>query len=111
MKIETRFNYESVDHDKQNEVHAVVSLKAPKLDWEKKRQPICVIPVIDASTSMGGEKIEFAKQSVLKLIDQLQPGDYAGLAAFGSDVFSIAEPREMTQVQKDELKAKVGAIC
>jgi Ca-activated chloride channel family protein len=110
MKIETKFTHESVDHSQENDVHAVITLKAPKLDWEKKRQPICVIPVIDISSSMSGEKLDFAKKSVLKLLDQLQPGDYCGVVAFGSDIFEISEPREMTQSQKEELKTKVGAL-
>lgn len=110
MKIETNFTFDSVDHSKENEVHAVITLKAPKLDWEKKRQPICVLPVIDISTSMSGEKLEYAKMSVIKLIDQLQPDDYCGVVAFGSRVIPLAEPRKMTQTQKDALKAKVGAV-
>ena len=110
MKIETRFTFDSVDHSKENEVHAVISLKAPKLDWQKKRQPICIVPVIDISSSMSGQKLDYAKKSVLKLIDQLQPGDYCGLVAFGSNVFPVADPREMTQSQKDDLKAKVGGL-
>ena len=110
MKIETKFTHESVDHSKENDIHAVITLKAPKLDWEKKRQPVCIIPVIDVSSSMQGQKLDYAKKSVLKLIDQLQPGDYCGVVAFGSRVLPVAEPREMTQSQKDELKAKVGAL-
>jgi Ca-activated chloride channel family protein len=110
MKIETKFTHESVDHSKENEIHSVITLKAPKLDWKNKRQPICVIPVIDISTSMQGQKLDYAKKSVMKLIDQLQPGDYCGAVAFGSRVFPVAEPREMTQVHKDALKAAVGAL-
>jgi len=110
MEIKARFTFDSVDHSKENELHAVISLKAPEVEWQKKRQPICVIPVVDVSTSMSGEKLDYARQSVLKLIDQLQPGDYCGLVAFGSNVHQVAKPREMTQAQKDELKAKVGKL-
>jgi len=110
MKIEAKSTFEKVDHSEENEIHAVITLKAPKTEWEKDRQPICIIPVIDISTSMGGQKIEYAKQSVLKLIDNLSPGDYCGLVAFSSDVHSIAEPMEMTQSKKDELKGKVGQL-
>jgi Ca-activated chloride channel family protein len=110
MKIETKFTHESVDHSKENNIHAVITLKAPKIDWEKKRQPICIIPVIDVSSSMSGVKLDYAKKSVLKLIDQLQPGDYCGVVAFGSEIIEVAELREMTQAQKDDLKSKVGAL-
>ena len=33
MKIQTRFTHDKVRFDKINDVHLVVSLKAPKLDW------------------------------------------------------------------------------
>lgn len=110
MKVDAQFTHARVDHSKKNEIHAVVTLQAPKIDWQKDRQPICVVPVLDISTSMGGQKIEYAKQSIMKLIDNLQPGDYCGLAAFGSEVFPIAKPMEMTQARKDDLKAKVGNL-
>lgn len=110
MKITTAFTFDKVDFSKENEIHAVVTLKAPKIDWEKKRQPICVIPVIDVSSSMAGDKIEYAKQTILKLIDHLAPGDYCGLVAFDSNVHSIAEPRELSQNNRETLKAKVGQL-
>ena len=72
MKVEARFTHDKLDHSKQNEIHVVVSLTAPKKDWEKERQPICIIPVIDVSGSMQGEKLDYAKQSVIKLIDHLR---------------------------------------
>ena len=110
MKITTQFTYDKVDFSKENEIHAVITLTAPKIDWEKKRAPICIIPVIDVSSSMAGEKLDYAKQSVLKLIDHLAPGDYCGLVAFDSSVHSIAEPRELSQGNRDQLKAKVGQL-
>jgi len=110
MKITTTFTHDKVDFSKENEIHAVITLKAPKIEWEKKRAPICVIPVIDVSSSMAGDKIEYAKQSLLKLIDNLAPGDYCGLVAFDSNVHSIAEPRELSQSNRDVLKAKAGQL-
>ncbi|HEY8096898.1 MAG TPA: VWA domain-containing protein, partial [Methylobacter sp.] len=111
MKIETSLTHEKVRYDQENEVHLVLTLTAPKKDWQNRRPPICVIPVVDISGSMNGPKLEYAKQSVIKLIDHLQPGDYCGLAAFSTDVYPIAPPREMTQAQKEELKSKVGAMA
>lgn len=110
MKIKTSFTYDKVDFSKENEIHAVITLTAPKIDWEKRRAPICIIPVIDVSSSMQGEKLDYAKQSVLKLIDHLAPGDYCGLVAFDSNVHPIAEPRELSQNNRDSLKAKVGQL-
>ena len=110
MKITTKFTHDKVRHDKTNDVHLVVSLKAPKLDWEAKRPPVCIIPVIDVSTSMSGDKLDYAKKTLIKLIDHLRPGDYCGLGAFSTDTYPIQAPVEMTQSSKDALKGKVGAL-
>lgn len=110
MKTTAAFTHDKVRHDQDGDVHLVLTLTAPKKDWKVRRPPVCVIPVIDNSGSMSGDKLHFAKQSVLKLIDQLQPGDYCGIVAFESRVHPIAPPREMTQAQKDDLKAKVGSV-
>lgn len=110
MKINVQSSFDKVKFDEGKEIHLVVSLVAPKMEWQKKRPPICVVPVIDVSGSMSGAKLEYAKQSIMKLIDHLQPGDYCGLVAFESSVYAIAEPMEMTQSKKDELKKKVGEM-
>jgi Ca-activated chloride channel family protein len=112
MKLDTqaRLTFDSVQFDKDTDAHLVVSLKAPKIDWQAKRPRVCIIPVIDISPSMMGQKLEYAKQSVLKLIDHLQPGDFCGVVAFGGEVFTVSKPVEVTQARKDELKAKVGQL-
>lgn len=110
MKINTRTTFDSVDHSKENEIHLVTSLTAPETDWKNKRAPIAILPVIDISGSMDGEKLDYAKKSVIKLIDHLKPGDYCGLVAFGSDVHPISELVEVTQYQKDSLKASAGDL-
>ncbi len=110
MKIQTRFTHDKVRFDKPNAVHLVVSLKAPKLDWEAKRPPVCIIPVIDISGSMEGEKLDYAKKTLLKLVDHLRPGDYCGLGAFATEVHEIQAPIEMTQASKDALKNRIGDL-
>lgn len=110
MNIEARFTHTKVQFDKSNKSHLVITLKAPKLDWQSKRMPICVIPVIDVSGSMQGDKLAYTKQSVMKLIDNLKPGDYCGLFTFGNGAREISAPVEMTQAKKNELKAKVGGL-
>ena len=110
MKIQTRFTHDKVRFDKPHDVHLVVSLKAPKLDWETKRPPVCIIPIIDVSGSMKGEKLDYAKKTLLKLVDHLRPGDYCGLGAFATQVYEIQAPIEMTQASKDALKNRIGDL-
>jgi len=111
VKIQARFTHDKVRFNKTNDVHLVVSLKAPKLDWETKRPRVCIIPIIDVSGSMMGEKLDFAKKTILKLVDHLSPGDYCGLGAFATEVHEIQAPVEMTQASKDALKNRIGDLC
>jgi Ca-activated chloride channel family protein len=110
MKTTAQLTYEKVRFDEAKDVHLVVSLAAPHLDGSAPRAPVCVIPVIDVSGSMQGEKLHFARQSVMKLIDHLAPGDLCGVVTFSTRVETLAAPAEMTQARKDELKGLVGKL-
>ena len=110
MKVDARFPLDSYVHSKSTETHLVLSLTAPAVDWQAKRAPVFVLPVIDVSPSMEGNKIEYAKKSAIKLIDNLKPGDYCGLVTFSGTAETIFVPQEMTQSKKDALKAKVGEL-
>lgn len=110
MEIFARFSHEQVDHAQDNKIHLVVTLKAPTLDWVTKRPQLCVLPVIDLSGSMEGPKLHYAKQSLEKLVDQLQDGDYAGLIGFESRVHVLTKPQKVTAEFKDQLKAKIRGL-
>lgn len=110
MLLKTGFTFDKVLFSQVNKNHLVVSLEAPPLSKSERRLPICIVPVIDISGSMQGSKLDYAKKSVLKLIDHLQPGDFCGIVTFGSDASVVAAPAELTQARKDELKIAVGKI-
>jgi len=108
MKIEARHTFDQVRHDVDTDAHLVISLTAPSAT--AKRPRIFVMPVMDVSGSMGmGNKMEYAKRSVLKLIDHLQEGDYCGLVAFDDRVRSYP-PTEITPQTKELLKAEVNKL-
>ena len=54
-------------------------------------EPLSLAIVLDRSGSMEGEKITRAKESVLRFISLMEPGDRASLFAFSDDV-SALEP-------------------
>jgi Ca-activated chloride channel family protein len=110
MEILARFTHNQIDHTQDSNVHFVVSLKAPTLDWMQKRPKLCVVPVIDLSGSMQGDKLHYAKQSMLKLVDQLADGDFAGLIAFESRVHMIVDPQPVTADLKDKLKTSINQL-
>lgn len=88
----------------------LVELHAPPVDWQSSRPPLCVLPVIDVSGSMGGAKLRYAKESAKKLIDHLAPGDFCGLVTFTTDVTVVAPPVEMTVARKTQLKAAIDQL-
>lgn len=110
MKPTAQLTFEKLRFDEGKDAHLVVSLAAPHEDASAPRAPVCVIPVIDVSGSMAGAKLHFAKQSILKLVDHLAPGDFCGVVAFSKEVETLAAPAEMTQARKDALKATVGRL-
>lgn len=110
MKTTARLTFEKVRFDRPKDAHLVVSIAAPPGDPRGARAPVCVIPVLDVSGSMQGEKLHYAKQSILKLVDHLAPGDFCGVVVFAGRVETLAAPAELTQARKDALKAAVEQL-
>jgi Ca-activated chloride channel family protein len=110
MKATAQLTFEKLRCDEAKDAHLVVSLAAPHQDSTAPRARVCVIPVLDVSGSMAGPKLHFAKQSILKLVDHLAPGDFCGVVAFSREVETLAAPAAMTQERKDALKALVGRL-
>jgi len=113
MEIQARLTHDKLNHAQDNNVQLVVSLTAPQLDWVAKRPNLCVVPVIDLSGSMSGGKLEYAKESMGKLVDQLQPGDIVGLIGFEGRIHKLMEPQLATAEVKTKLKniiSKLGPL-
>ena len=110
MKTTASLPFEKIRFDLPFRTHLVVGLEAPTVDWESRRPPVCVIPVVDVSGSMAGAKLEKAKKSVQKLIDHLAPGDFCGVVTFTDHVEVVSPPVQMTQGHKDVLKAAVERL-
>ena len=104
MKIEARSTFSQIRFDQGKDAHLVLSLTAPALDASTPRPGICIIPCIDVSGSMAGQKLEFAKRSVLKLVDHLRPTDYCGVIAFESSIHDVAKPEQLANGAKDRIK-------
>jgi len=110
MDTTARLAHQSLRFDAVARTHLVVTLTAPPLDAAAKRPPVCVVPVVDVSGSMAGDKLFMAKQSLLKLIDHLGPADRCGVVAFATDVRVVSPAVEMTPEAKARLKLQVGDL-
>lgn len=110
MEILARFPYSQIDHTKDNEGHLVLSLVAPAIDWVTQRPKLAVLPCIDLSGSMQGPKLEYAKKSLRKLVDQLTPGDICGLFSFESNFHEVVKPGPATPEFKEKLRAAIDRL-
>ena len=107
MEILARFTHSQINYNQDSDVHLVVSLKAPTLAWMEKRPRLCVLPTVDLSGSMQGSKLDYAKKSLLKLVDQLAEGDFAGLVGFEDRAHILEKPQQVTAEFKDRLKKTI----
>jgi Ca-activated chloride channel family protein len=110
MKTTARLTHDRIRFDEPKDLHLLLELHAPAVDWQSRRPPVCVLPVLDVSGSMDGPKLHYAKQSVLKLVDHLAPGDFCGLVTFTTGVTVVSPPVEMTLARKAELKVAIGRL-
>jgi len=111
MKIISKFDYSRVLYSKQNNLNLLIQSIAPKVILkEGSRKPLNIITAIDTSTSMGGPKIDYAKKSLLKLIDHLSPNDTLGIISFSSDVRVVSKPMKMTSENKEKFKTEVKSL-
>jgi uncharacterized membrane protein len=68
---------------------------------EKEKPSLAMILVIDKSGSMGGEKMEMAKEAAKSAVELLGPSDKIGVIAFEGDTFWVSD------VQSASAKGKV----
>jgi len=110
MEIQAQFAHLKLNHDQDNETFLVVTLTAPTIDWMEKRPAIAVLPVIDISGSMAGDKLEYAKKSALKLVEHLKPGDVCGLITFETRVAVPVPPGPITPELKEQLRNAINKL-
>jgi Ca-activated chloride channel family protein len=110
MKTTAKFNYDSVPFNQDNEIHLVVGLEAPLLSNQEERSPICLVACVDVSGSMGGDKIHYAKQSALKMVEHLGAKDRFGVVTFNNSAVTVIKPMLMTAENKENAKTEIGKL-
>jgi Ca-activated chloride channel family protein len=99
ISLSARLEFQKIPFGKKKEAHLLVTLEGQKYQGERK--PLSLAAVVDVSGSMSGEKIEFAKRSLKKLVEHMTDQDTLAILAFTDDVFTVTEPARMTQEAKD----------
>src|SRR5207248_2629456 len=75
---------------------------------EKEKPSLAMILVIDKSGSMGGVKMEMAKDAAKAAVELLGPKDKVGVIAFDGDLFWIAEVQ--SAANKGQIIDKISGI-
>jgi Mg-chelatase subunit ChlD len=85
----------------------------------KGRAPMAVFLLIDRSNSMGynsrrhdirdGEKMRYAREAALALVEQLRPEDRVGVIAFDSDPYVLGPLRTLSE-QREVLEDRIARL-
>ncbi len=86
MKIDVSLDVNLLAVQQHEELTALVELTAPSATAEQQRPPCALVVVLDRSGSMGGGRLDGAKQALTSLVTRLQPDDVFGLVVFDTEV-------------------------
>jgi Ca-activated chloride channel homolog len=92
MRIEARQDRTLIRSGASSTRYALVSLRAPAAPPRTGRIPVNVALVLDRSGSMGGAKIQLARQAVEQAIRQLRPEDRFSIVIYDTQVDLLVEP-------------------
>lgn len=108
ISLSARLSHGKVALSKKHEVHLLVSLEGEKASGDRK--PLTLGVAIDCSGSMAGEKIEYARRSLAKLVEHLTDADTLGIVAFSDSVWTVVPAARMTQEAKDRARAEIDGL-
>ena len=95
MQVNAHLDVDVVAVEQEDEVTVLLELAAPAAAADSARPPAGVEVVLDRSGSMDGERLDAAKQALVRLVDRLQPGDRFGLVAFDDEVRVVVPAGEL----------------
>jgi len=87
-----------------------IELTSPTADPSRKRFPLNLGLVLDRSGSMQGAKIEQAKQTLKKIVEQMSDDDVVSVVAFDDVVRTIASGTRISSASRPELLADIDHL-
>ncbi len=93
----------------ERRIFADIDLYADASAQAKDRAPISMAVVLDTSGSMGGEKIDQAKRSVIQLLRDMRDDDEIAFVRYSSDS-ELVQPLARIGDVREKLIAKVQAL-
>lgn len=96
--------------DLGTDLDLLIRFQAPLPPKDLQRKPLCLLPVVDVSGSMGGGKLAGVQRALKRVAEHLRPGDFLGLVTFDSDVQVPMHPAELTQETRRRFIAEVALL-
>lgn len=96
MQVSTHADVDVVAVEQEDQVTVMLELVAPTADTEQSRPVATVQVVLDRSGSMDGDRLDAAKEALIRLVDRLDPTDRFGVVAFDDEVQLVVPAGALT---------------
>jgi Ca-activated chloride channel family protein len=96
-------------YDGNENPYLYVNIKSREYKNDRKRLPLNISLVLDRSGSMAGDKIDYAKQAAMFVVDQLNSNDILSIVNYDDKVQVTSASQQVKN--KEMLKAAIDQIC
>lgn len=96
MHVNAHADVDVVAVEQDDQVTVMLELVAPTAQTDSTRPPATVQVVLDRSGSMDGERLDAAKEALVRLVDRLDPTDCFGVVAFDDEVQVVVPAAGLT---------------
>jgi Ca-activated chloride channel family protein len=109
IRLQMRTSGGCLLYDDNENPYLYVNIKSGEYKNDRKRVPLNISLVLDRSGSMAGDKIDYAKQAAMFVVEQLNSNDILSIVNYDDkvQVTSASQPVK----NKEMLKAAIDQIC
>lgn len=108
ITVAARLEFQKIAFGNKKDAHLLITLEGEK--YNGARKPLSVVAVVDVSGSMQGQKIDYARRSLKKLVEHLTDQDTLAILCFSTDVFTAFETSRMTAEAKTKAISEVEKL-
>lgn len=110
MQVKMKADVELIAREVPSQRIIEIEVTAPEAAADHKRFPLNLGLVLDRSGSMGGQKIEQAKLTLKRVIEQMADGDVVSVVAFDDTIRTVANAVKLNGQNRRDLLQEVDQI-